>query len=349
MVLDDVEKLISEGKIVACNIDDLRAVNIIRDKDTKGYKFPAKKLEIDLLRNRVTFLYKTDDNHYVEYYSKAVVTAIDNSNLEKVEGNETFEKFENNYYSNYMKSPIVILKSDLTKVGVKEKEAFRKNKVSDIDFSARLGQEFEKAKARLQEQYENAALEVKKQKYAEKVFKELEGRNVFVVRISDLQNVALNTKDYDGEFRYEFTRDNRTNFQTLETTHFTLLIEIGPTLYREYYSGKQILIGDNESVQSNLKPENFNEFENNFNFFLNYPLIAARELQEYNDDTKYLIGENFDKEVAIKEIIEELTKEATTNLENEHDKIKRIDEMDSYVDDALVELALRFKDKNIEN
>lgn len=350
MLVEEVERLINEGKIVACNLSDLRAVNIEKEKDTKKYKFYAEKIEIEKLNKHITFLYKIDDVHYLEFYSKIVVTVIDYyAYYLDTKGNETFLEFAEEYENNYKANPFVILKKDLLKVGAKEKEAFRNNKISSIDFSACLEQKMEKSKTRLQEQYKIALLAHQKKLYAEKVFNELTGKKVYLVRISDLQTAVLHIKDYDGEFRYRFGIENRTNFQTLETTNFTLIIQDEFELFKEYYSGKQVLIGNNPEIKKLLEPLDFNEFENNYGIFLANPLIAARETQEYNDDTKYLIGENIGKEIDIKERIGEISKRAISNLENEYTKIERTDEIDSYVDNALVDIALRLRNENTED
>lgn len=345
MLVDEVEKLINEGKIVACNISDLRAVNIEKDKDTKEYMYSAKRSAIDSLKNRVTFLYKIDEEHYMEYYSKTVVTVIDNI----YNKNNTFEEFQDNYKNNFESSPITILKRDILKVGSKEKEAFRKNKVSDIDFSSKLEQVFLNAKDRLKEQYQKACLEQEKKEYVSSVFKELEGNRVFIVRISDLQNIVLLTKKYNGEFRYGFKKENRTNFQPLETTNFTLLIEKSPTLYEEYYSEIKVLAGNTTDIQKLLNPSDINELDSNYNFFLETPLVAARELQEYNEETKDLIADNFDKKKIIAKLIKDLNQKAAENLENEYYRIEKIDELDSYVDNALVDMVLRLRNENTDD
>lgn len=278
-----------------------------------------------------------------------MITAINNYNLEKIEDLETLSKFEEKYKNNYESNSLVILRSDLRSVDGQEKEKFKNNDFDDLAIKIFLENRQELAKCTLRQQYDKAYLEIQKDTYAKKIFENLKGKKVYLVRISDLQNVVLHKKEYSDDFKYDFRRENRTNLQTLETTNFTLIIENDVELFNEFYSGKQVLIGDSPITKKFLEPQNFNEFEKNYTFLLANPLIAAREMQEYNDDTKYLIRENFGKDSAIKERIEEVNENAATNLDNEYANIQRIDESDACVDNALVELALRFKEKNTEN
>ena len=114
------------------------------------------------------------------------------------------------------------------------------------------------------------------------------------------------------------------------------------------------LISEQEEKANNILkdslgcPRSFNTFCTEFDFFLAYPLIAARKFQEYNSDTMHLIGDNFDKEVEIKEIITKIEEEARTKLEEDNKKIEKKDEHDAYVDNVLIDIALSLR-KNTED
>ncbi len=157
-------------------------------------------------------------------------------------------------------------------------------------------------------------------------------------------------------------RENRTTFTTLETTNYTILTEISAPLYEEYYHKTKIILDpslevqvekntDSENTRENVisRPAHFNTFCIDYDFFLSYPLAAAREIQEYNSNTMNLIRNNFDKEEEIREIITRVTQEAREKLEQDHKKIEKKDEYDAYVDNALVDMALRLKRKDTED
>ncbi len=356
MLVGDVERLIDEEKIVACKLDELQVVTIKKAMLSDKYGIYPHYVKLDNeLKDKVIFLYKVDDNHYIEYYSKKTILVINKSYSETKLGEKSnFNSLINDYETKYRDCPLILFKNGLIKINAKIKNSFSKNS----DLSNSLEKLFEEAQDNLSKQYEKAVLDNKKEAYTNKVFEELKGKKAFIVRISDLQNVRIDQNDDNNEFKYYFKRENRTIFTTLETTNFTILTEISSPLYEEYYNKTKMivvpLISEQEEKANNILkdslgcPRSFNTFCTEFDFFLAYPLIAARKFQEYNSDTMHLIGDNFDKEVEIKEIITKIEEEARTKLEEDNKKIEKKDEHDAYVDNVLIDIALSLR-KNTED
>lgn len=355
MLVDDVEKLIEEEKIVACGIESLKTVSIEKTIALMNYGLFFTNIKADKnLKDKLTFLYKIDDEHYIEYYTKKTVIIIDNSHA-KPKTEENFKTIIKEYKTKYKDCPIIVFKSSLEKIDVKIKNAFAKNN----DPSSSLGKLFEEEKEKLRKQYEEAIIDNKKETYANKIFKELKGKKAFIVRISDLQNVRIKENEEDNNFKYYFARENRTIFTSLETTNYTILTEISAPLYEDYYTKRKMYfifpMNVQEKTENNpLKnvvgyPRDFNDYCIDYDFFLSSPLVGARNVEEFNDNTKHLIGDNFDKAEEIKGIITRIEQEARTKLEEDKNKVERKNERDAYVDNALVDIALRLRNENTEN
>ncbi len=200
MLVEDVERLINEGKIIACKLGELQAVAIKKPMLSNKYGIYPHYVKLDNeLKDKVTFLYKVDDTHYIEYYSKKTILVINKSYSETKLGEEiNFNSLIKNYKTKYKDCPIILSENAMIKIDTKIKNSFSKNS----DFSRSLIKLFEDAKEQLCRQYEEAIIDNQKEIYANKVFNELKGKKAFIVRISDLQNVRIGENNLDNGFKY---------------------------------------------------------------------------------------------------------------------------------------------------
>lgn len=337
MLVEEAEKLINEGKIVACKISDLCTTRVvIKSSFEERYELWNDCKITGLENDMITFLYKIDDEHYVEYFTEKKVRIkywnywgfIKNKN-EAIK--ELAEIYEN--------CPFMIYGGDLIKISPDIKEVFRKFSLDKKRIAKSLNAFINVAKSLIETQKNEFCLEDDSNS-----FKDLEGKEVFIASINDLEDVILKVKDGD----YNFAIEKKGIINTIPNLPYIVLTKISPSLYKEYYSDTKILIRDSFEIKTLLKPQNFNEFNNSYNFLLKYPLAISGKLKKFDNSCKHLLVPNHGKEGKIKELIEQIQEVATDNLESEYAKIVRIDEVDAYVANALVDMVLRLR-KNTED
>lgn len=350
MSLDNIDKLIEDGTIVACYIRDLNALSITEDKNIYGnYRFSCESIDSPNGYNDcVTILYKIDDENYVEYFSKKEITVIDDN----LNTSKTFSDSMKIYKTRYKNHPIVINKKDLRKLGPNEKEKFKITRRFD-NIANIIENEFNLVKKRLTQQFKELPLLNKRKKYVNSIYDEIKKLRIqaFLVNLTMLRGIAIDSESYEGEFRHNFV-DKRRDYQSKTNLDIlfrmgvhTILIKNSEDSYTEYYTKKQIV--SKEYLDKYLaNPSNADNFCKSYcHHALNHPVVAPANLIEFDENTKSFLEQNYKSDDYIKEVIDHIFKTAINYLHEEYNHTKEVDKEDAYVDNILYDLAMTLEKK----
>lgn len=345
MSLDNIDKLIEDGTIVACYIRDLNALSIIEDKKKYGnYRFSSEPIKVPNTYNDcVTILYKIDDENYVEYFSKKEISVIDDS----LNNSKTFSDSMEIYETKYKKHPIVINKKDLRKIGPDEKEKFKITMRCNIIASI-IETKFKSAKDTLTLQFEELPLENQRKEYVNLIFDEIKELEMpaFLIQLNRLREMTIDSEDYINGFRHTLVCGKRTYPEKTTSKFYTLLVKDSENTYTEYYTQKQVISEEYLKKYHLLNTSDIDDFRKSYCHALNRPIVAPTNLAEFNEMTKEFLEVNYQHDEDIRELIKTIFEKAGSYLHEKYDRIKEVDEEDAYVDNTLYDIAMTLEKKN---
>lgn len=332
MKIDDVNNLIKNEKIVACNFKSFRGLIYEKSNNDQSVDciISEKPFSDCKLNDGITFLYKIDGTHYIEYYSQKIVTVV----------NKTQGCIVNFSLEDIQKSQVVINENDLIKIDTSIKNKFSQNDSIKDKIFDRFVSNFDAVRS-----YIMAAL--KQGDYINKICKEFENKkDTFLVKLSDLKTISISTNEEESYCKHRFIINDVSSYSLNPYTIITK-VENEKNLFQEYFTGRKLLIDNTFRLNSSKRYVRYGTFESDLVLYREYPVIATNPIP-FDEKSKHYISESIIYEEDVKRIIDAIFTDAIYYINGSYELTKKVDEKDAYVDNALVDLMLRFKNNKID-